>query len=119
MKSDWLKFKKNKLNVTLTLIFYEDEGGYIIYSPALELYAYGDTMKEADQAMEETVYLFFDHLIEENTFEKELRRLKWLPHRYFKSQYAPPKYNPLEIMPKKGINNFTVKTNQELDLQLA
>lgn len=119
MVKDSLKLKKDVLTAHLTLIGYnEEEGSYVLYVPTLDIYAYGDNEEDAHQSMKETLELFFEHLIEENTFEKELKRLKWIKHKRIRSRYNRPTLDPVKKMNQLGVDNFNVSTNQELALSI-
>lgn len=111
---DDLKFKNGEVSLNLTLIGYKDDDNFVLYSPALDLYAYGDNENEAFQAFDETINLYLDHVINENTLEKDLKKLGWKRHNFFKKRFNPPQYDPREIMSKKGVNSFNV-----IDKQLA
>jgi len=111
---DSLKIKEGEVSLGLTLIGYKNEGVFVLYTPALDLYSYGDSEEEAFTAFDETVHLYMDHVIEEDTLEKDLKRLGWKKHTYFKKRFNPPKYDPREIMSSIGVNSFNV-----IDKQLA
>lgn len=113
---DALKFKKGEITLNLTLIGYIDEDYFVIYSPALNLYGYGDNEKEAFQSFEETIVLYIDCVISEETLEKDLKKLGWKKQSQFKMRYNPPVYDPREIMSKKGVNSFNV-FDRQLELQ--
>ncbi len=115
---DSIRFNKDDITINLTVIGYQDkeENTFVFYAPAFDLYAYGDDKEEAFQAFDETVYLYFNYVIEEKTFEKDLRRLGWKRHRRFKKRFQPPSYDPREIMSVKGVDSFNVR-NKQLALQ--
>lgn len=112
--TDSLKFKNGELSLNLTLLGYEEEGNFVLYSPALDLYAYGDNEKEALKAFDETIHLYVEYVLSENTLEKDLRERGWKKNLHFKSKFNPPKYDPRQLMSKKGVNSFNV-----IDKQLA
>ncbi len=109
---DDLKFMNGEVTLKLTLIGYKDGEYFVLYSPTLDLYAYGENEDEAFQAFEETVELYLDHVIKENTLESDLKKLGWRKHSHFKKTFDPPKFDPGEIMAKKGVNSFNVIEKQ-------
>lgn len=111
---DSLKLKNDEVTINLTLIGYREDECFVVYSPALNLYGYGDTDKEAFNSFEETINLYIDCVISENTLEKDLKKLGWKKHTHFKKRFNPPKYDPREIMSERGVNTFNV-----IDKQLA
>ncbi len=117
---DSIKLKKGEVNISLTLIGYRDneERLFVLYSPALNLYSYGENEEEAWTAFDETIHLYIDHVIQENTIEKDLKKLGWKQHRHFRKRYNPPIYDPREIMSKKGVDSFNV-IDKQLELQAS
>lgn len=112
---DDLRFKNGQIKaLSLTLIGYKSEGGFALYSPALDLYAHGENEEEAFEAFDETIFLYLDCVLSENTLEKDLKKLGWKKHTYFKHRFKPPQYDPRQIMSQKGVNSFNV-----IDKQLA
>jgi predicted RNase H-like HicB family nuclease len=114
---DDIKKKNGGINVRLTLLGFEQDNLFVLYSPALDIYAYGDDQAEAKQAFDETIQLYLDHVREENSLDEDLRRLGWKKHTYFKKKFLPPKYDPRTIMSKKGVDSFLVVQNKELAIQ--
>ncbi len=66
-----------KIEVKLTLLSYIDENVHIIYSPALDLYGYGNDESEARDSFAVTLdeYLAFTTL--QDLFTADLNRLGW------------------------------------------
>ncbi len=113
---DGIKIKNGEITLNLTLIGYKDEGVFVVYAPALDMYAYGDDKDEAFLAFDESIHLYIDHVMEEDTLEKDLTRLGWKKHTYFKKRFNPPLYDPREIMSNRGVESFNV-TDKQLALQ--
>ena len=111
---DRIKFDKRKFSVNVTLIGYQEDDNFVFFSPALDLYAYGDNQDEAYNAFDETIHLYIDHVLSEHTLEKDLKRLGWKRHAHFNKRFLPPKYDPRDLMSKKGVTSFNV-----IDKQLA
>ena len=106
--------KEREVSLGLTLIGYKSEGVFVLYTPALDLYSSADSEEEVFVAFDETVHLYIDHVIVEDTLEKDLKRLGWEKHTYFKKRFDSPKYDPREIMSSIGVNSFNL-----IDKQLA
>jgi hypothetical protein len=66
-----------KIFVNLTLISFKEDEIFIIYSPALELYGYGETISEAKNSFNTCLEEFIDYTLAKKTFESELKRLGW------------------------------------------
>jgi hypothetical protein len=115
---DFLKFKKNLISIKLLLIGYEEEGLNVFYSPSLDIYGYGDDSDAAIKSFEESMQLYIEHVLEENSFEQDLKKLGWEKHTRYKSRYNPPVYDPREIMSKKNVSSFVIKEHP-LELQPA
>jgi|GEM_PF-2555203 len=113
---DSIKVRKNRVNLNLTLIGFKEREHSVLYSPALDMYAYGDNNDSAFQSFHETISLYIDHQFEENTLEKDLKRLGWQKSKHFKTKFSPPSYNPSDIMSKRGITNFKL-LEKRLELQ--
>ncbi|MFH1319950.1 MAG: hypothetical protein ABII90_04765 [Bacteroidota bacterium] len=63
--------------VNLEVVFFK-EGKYIIaYSPALDLSAYGDDIKDAKKEFEYALNSFLDYTTSHGTLYKELVKLGW------------------------------------------
>ncbi len=112
---DEIKIKNGRVAAfRLTILGYEDkdEDVFVLFTPALDLYAYGDDEKEAYKAMEETLMLYVDHVNEENTIEKDLHKLGWRHQKLLRKKFNPPSYDPMEIMSSKGVDKFQVSNQQ-------
>lgn len=111
--TDGIKIKNGKVAMlNLTLIGYEEEGQQVLYSPALDLYAYGDTKQEALEAMDETISLYVDHVNEEGTLVKDLISHGWKKSQLREKKFSPPKYDPRDIMSNLGVESFQVQDRQ-------
>jgi hypothetical protein len=69
--------KKAKVNLTVGVFQFEEDGNTIIYSPAFDLSGYGKNEKEAKVSFELTLDEFIDYTIKKKTIVKELTRLGW------------------------------------------
>jgi hypothetical protein len=68
---------KKRINVKLSLIEFEEDGLYFIYSPALDLTGYGKTEKEAKQSYNLAMEEFLKYTTHKETILQELERLGW------------------------------------------
>ncbi|MEO1255851.1 MAG: hypothetical protein AAFY41_13365 [Bacteroidota bacterium] len=109
---DNLKLKNNRVTGSITVIGFESEGSFVFYSPALDLYGIGDDEAEAKEAFEETLHLYFAHIIEEETIDKDLLKMGWKKHKRIKSRFTPPHYDVRKVMSEKGVNRFEVLDEQ-------
>jgi hypothetical protein len=108
------KNKKGKLNIDVPLFSFQEGKVIIVYSPHLDLSAYGDTEKEAFKAFTEAMALFFDYTTNKGTLVKELTRLGW---KIKKKKYQVPDFDTLlrdnehfkEILSGKDYHKVTKK----------
>lgn len=105
---DQIQITSKEVYLTLTLInYYEQrENVFVIYTPALDLYAYGEDEQSALQAFEETIMLYLDYVITEQTLADHLTNLGWQRQPHVKTQFIPSPYSPAAIMADKGIKSF-------------
>jgi hypothetical protein len=69
---------KKKVEISLALFSYKEGEVHVIYSPALDLFGYGKTEKEAENSFEITIEEFIRYTVNKNTLFKELKRLGWI-----------------------------------------
>lgn len=72
-------------NIPVQII--KEKEGFIAYTPALELCSQGDTYKEAQKMLEESVSIFFEEIIEKGTLEEVLQSCGW---EKVKKEWKPP-----------------------------
>jgi hypothetical protein len=83
---------KGKINVDLSIIQFEEEGCYFIYSPALDLTGYGKNSIEAKQSFDECLWEFFRYTTNKSTLIRALKELGWnVTGSKKKAKYLPPK----------------------------
>ncbi len=108
--TDGVKIKNGKVALlNLTILGYEEDGMQVLYSPALDIYAYGSTKQEALQAMDETIHLYIDHVHEEGTLVNDLINHGWKKGQLLENKFTPPKYDPRIIMSNLGVDSFQVQ----------
>ena len=66
-----------KVDITVGLLQFEEDGNTIIYSPSFDLSGYGKNPEEAKKSFEITVAEFFQYTLNKKTLTKELNRLGW------------------------------------------
>ena len=73
------KHKYNALNITATvsLISFKDNDSFIVYSPELEVYGYGDDLNEAVNSFNITLEEFLRYTVNKGSFQDELTRMGW------------------------------------------
>lgn len=102
-------------SVRLSLVgFKEEDGIFIIYSPALDLSGYGKNEEEAKKSFNEALIEFAKYTSDKNTTEKVLTSLGW--KKIKESKYIPPKDTELvRINPQYSdiINNKDFKVTKE------
>lgn len=87
-------FKNDKTNIKVNIILFsfKDNATFILYSPHLEIYGYGNTEEEAKESFEICLGSFLDYTTKKNTFFQELERLGWELKRG--TTKKPKKLNP-------------------------
>lgn len=65
------------IQISLSVVLFEDSGSQIAYCPALNVYGYGNTEAEARSSFETCLTEFLDYAIRKKTLGKELAALGW------------------------------------------
>lgn len=83
---------KEIIDFELSLIAYEEEGLHVVYSPALDLFGYGATEREAEKSFSITLGEHIRYTTNKNTFLKDLKIHGWkiLAKKHRKKVFAPP-----------------------------
>lgn len=68
---------KQKIEVALFVVLFEDNGSQIAYCPALNVYGYGRDEAEARESFETCLAEFFDYALKKKTLIPELEALGW------------------------------------------
>jgi hypothetical protein len=66
-----------KVDLSVDLFQFEEDGNVIIYSPAFDLSGYGKSVEEAKKSWEVTIEEFLIYTLNKSTLIKELKRLGW------------------------------------------
>ena len=67
----------NHVNVQLTLILFEEDSEFFVYTPSLDLSGYGESEDEARKSFAETLDAFLQYTANKKTLPKVLTRLGW------------------------------------------
>jgi hypothetical protein len=67
-----LKTKEISINANIPVIEFKEENVYYYYTPALDVYGYGYTKKEAEASFEICIEEFFKYTIENGTLHEVL-----------------------------------------------
>ncbi|MBN8702817.1 MAG: hypothetical protein J0M08_07115 [Bacteroidetes bacterium] len=102
-----------RIEITLTVYSWEENGILYMYSPALDLTGYGTSKKEADQSFKITLGEFIKYTHNKKTIFEELERLGWTVNRKKKRVNAPTKEELLQdnevfrkLSNKKNIKHY-------------
>jgi predicted RNase H-like HicB family nuclease len=82
---------KMKTTVNVEVAIVKEEEYYVAYCPALELSAYGDTIKKAGKAFTEVMNIFLKETSKRGTLEKYLLKNGWKLQQQPVINYVPPK----------------------------
>jgi len=76
----------NTVKVQLSMIGFQEDDTFIMYSPALDLSGYGANEEEARESFDIVFQEFLTYTINKNTLKAELVRLGWKINNSKKSQ---------------------------------
>lgn len=88
--------KDGQTLVTLSLFIWEEEGLFYVFSPALDMYGYGKTEKEAKESFKVSFSEFAEYTDNKKTIFDELERLGWTTNRK-KNRIKAPDISDLMI----------------------
>ena len=82
----------NGLDITfnLSLITFEEDNSVICYCPALDVYGYGLTEKEARSSMQTNLSIYFEYTTKKDTIVQDLRKLGWSIKNKVNKKLVPP-----------------------------
>ncbi|MDD3723148.1 MAG: hypothetical protein PHW92_11825 [Lutibacter sp.] len=85
-----IDLRNKTLRAQLNGIAFKEKDSHIIYLPSLQLSAYGDNFKEANEMVKATVHEFSKNLLElpENKINSILKDLGWIKHKFFKKRMS-------------------------------
>ncbi|MES2765572.1 MAG: hypothetical protein V4642_06885 [Bacteroidota bacterium] len=70
-------FPQHGLTVKLSLFTFIEENVHVVYSPALDLYGYGNDEHEARHSFEVALQEYILHTAEHKTLDKDLKKYGW------------------------------------------
>lgn len=76
--NNYIKVLQNSVEAILDVYIYTNDGCKIVYSPALDIMGYGNTIKEAKKSFEVVVTDFFESSIKRGTLNDYLLSKKWV-----------------------------------------
>ncbi len=82
-------FPQHGVGVKLSLFTFIDENLNVVYSPALDLYGYGNDELEARHSFEITLAEYVKYTSNKKTLEKDLKRYGWEVDRRHKKLSSP------------------------------
>jgi len=68
---------KHKIDANVSVYEFEENGLHVIYSPSLDLYGYGKTVKQAEKSLDVSLNDFINYTSVKNTIFNELKKLGW------------------------------------------
>jgi len=80
--------KKETIDFEFSLVAYEDEKLQVVYCPALDLFGYGKTEREAERSFSIVLEEHIRYTTNKNTFLKDLKQHGWKVSG--KKYFAPP-----------------------------
>lgn len=83
------KFSDDEVDFFLNILVFEEDGIVAAYSPALDLFGYGNSEEEARDSFNVVLDEFVRYAIDNNTLESELKRLGWIRNK--EKTFTPPK----------------------------
>jgi hypothetical protein len=82
--------KNTEITIEVELAIVKEDDYYVAYCPALELSAYGNSIKKAKESFNKEVNIFIEETHKRGTLEKYLLKKGWTLQ--FKN-YEPPRTN--------------------------
>ena len=72
-----LDYKGNSVNVSLGMYLFKEDESYILYCPALDLSAYGDTEEQAKNNFTDIFAITIKYMLNKNTIKEDLIKHGW------------------------------------------
>ena len=83
------KFPVQGVSVKLSLFTFIEENVHVVYSPALDLYGYGNDEHEARHSFEVSLKEYVKYTSNKKTVEKDLKKYGWEVDRRHKTLNSP------------------------------
>ncbi len=90
-----LNTNKGEVNAKLEMYMFVEDGAYIVYCPALDLSAYGDTEEEARKAFEKTFEMHFSYCLNKKTLFDDLKKHGWIIKSKKKCRVKAPSFDDM------------------------
>jgi len=113
------KNRQHGLNVSLSIISFEDSGSIVFYCPALDVSGYGKSDSEAEHSLFTSMSEFFTYTLNKNTFLSELRRLGWTIRNSKRKPMTPPTMTRLLEENENFSNIFNKFDFKKFDQQVS
>jgi len=72
-----LDYKDKSVNVNLGMYLFKEGESYIVYCPALDLSAYGDSEEQAKESFTDVFEITIKYMLDENTMKEDLINHGW------------------------------------------
>ena len=72
-----LDYKDKSVNVSLDMYLFKEGNSHIVYCPALDLSAYGDSEEHAKKSFEEIFEITIKYMLNKNTMKDDLINHGW------------------------------------------
>lgn len=72
-----LDFKEQSVNVNLGMYLFKEDESYIVYCPALDLSAYGDSEEHAKKSFADVFEMTIKYMLTKNTIKEDLINHGW------------------------------------------
>jgi len=72
-----LDYKDKTVNVNLGMYLFKEEESYIVYCPALDLSAYGNSEEQAKKSFTDILAITIKYMLNKNTMKEDLIRHGW------------------------------------------
>ena len=107
--------KGSTISTELTLISFEENNVFFVYSPALDLTGYGCNEDEAKKSFAQTLKMYFDYTTSKNTLFEDLEKHGWIIEK--KKKLKSPDFHSLfkrnkqfkRIVNKRNFSKFKEK----------
>ena len=102
-----------KIKVNIDVIFFKEDGKVIAYSPALDLSAYGSSLKDAQKSFDSVFKIYIEETDKKGTLIEDLLKHGWTIQTNPVPVFTPPK------MEKKLYKSLDVLKEHKQSLSLA
>lgn len=86
---------REKLNIHIPIVLFEEDGTQIAYCPALDVSGYGKSEREAVESFKTVLGEFLLYTVRKNTLHKVLQGLGWIIKKSKSKAMVPPSIEKL------------------------